>query len=68
MMVTVHLSDGRKITKDQTKLAFFTARQFTKEGEIPLAQEGVIHINLDHVVDMRPADEIEKQHARIHGW
>ena len=66
MMITVHLSDGRKITKDASKLIFFNPLHRT--GVLPDAQEGVISINTLHVVDMRPADEIEKEHARIHGW
>lgn len=66
MMITVHLSDGRKITKDENKLVFFNP--FHNTGVLPYARDGVIGINTLHVVDMRPADEIEKKHAEIHGW
>jgi hypothetical protein len=66
MMITVHLSDGRKITKDTSKLVFYNPLQCT--GVLPDVQEGVININTIHVVDMRLADDIEKEHARIHGW
>ena len=65
MMITVHLSDGRKITKDSDKLVFF------RDAKIPTAndiQEGHILLNLAHVIDIRLADEIEKKHAEIHGW
>lgn len=66
MMITVHLSDGRKITKDTRKLVFYNPMQCI--GRLPDVQDGVININTLHVVDMRPADEIEKKHAEIHGW
>ena len=66
MMITVHLSDGRKITKDANKLVFYNPLQCT--GVLPDVIDGVININTLHVVDMRPADEIEIEHARIHGW
>lgn len=66
MMITVHLSDGRKITKDHSKLVFYNPLQCT--GILPDVKDGIININTLHVVDMRPADEIEKEHARIHGW
>lgn len=76
MMITVHLSDGRKITKDSGKLLFFfppknDTMQSTWTYEqlgCPKVKEDHITINLSHVVDMRPADEIEKKHAEIHGW
>jgi hypothetical protein len=66
MMITIHLSDGRKITKDASRLVFYNPLQCT--GILPDVKDGVININTLHVVDMRPADEIEKEHARIHGW
>ena len=66
MMITVHLSDGRKITKDTSKLVFYNPLQCT--GVLPDVTDGVININTLHVVDMSPADEIEIEHARIHGW
>lgn len=66
MMITVHLSDGRKITKDEDKLVFYNPIQRT--GILPDVQDGVININTLHVIDMRPADEIEIKQAEIHGW
>ena len=66
MMITVHLSDGRKVTKDEGKLVFYNPLQRT--GILPDVQEGVININTLHVIDMRPADEIEIKQAEIHGW
>lgn len=66
MMITVHLSDGRKITKESDRLVFYNPLQRT--GILPDVQEGVININTLHVVDMRPADEIEIKQAEIHGW
>lgn len=66
-MITVHLSDGRKITKDSERLIFiFDPEEIVDSKQ--LIAEGQITINWQHVVDMRPADEIEKEHARIHGW
>ena len=66
MMITVHLSDGRKITKESDRLVFYNPLQRT--GILPDVQEGVININTLHVIDMRPADEIEIKQAEIHGW
>lgn len=66
MMITVHLSDGRKITKDEGKLVFYNPLQRT--GVLPDAMDGYININTLHVIDMRPADEIEIKQAEIHGW
>ena len=63
MMVTVHLSDGRKITKDADKLIMFNNCLPTVDN----IQEGRILLNVAHIVDMRPADEIERKHAEIHG-
>ena len=66
MIITVHLSDGRKITKDSDRLVFYNPLQRT--GILPDVQDGVININTMHVVDMRPADDIEIKQAEIHGW
>lgn len=66
MFVTLHLVDGRKITKDERNLFFFNPLHRT--GILPDAQEGVININTLHVVDMRPAEDDEIEHAKIHGW
>ena len=66
MIITVHLSDGRKITKAEERLVFYNPLQRT--GILPDVQEGVININTLHVIDMRPADEIEIKQAEIHGW
>ena len=67
MMITIHLADGRKITKDSARLKFITDAYGLDDG-FQMVEEGCITINWQHVVDMRPADEIEKEHARIHGW
>ena len=68
MIITVHLSDGRKITKDENRLRFFSGRRAEKLDRRPRVDEGFIAINLDHVVDMRPAEDDEIEHAKIHGW
>lgn len=81
MMITLHLVDGRKITKDKDKLLFFSMqcgyamdsnggvrRYRLIDGILPGISDGYITVNLDHVVDMRPAEEDEIQHAQIHGW
>ena len=66
MMITVHLSGGRKITKDIDKLIFFDFnRQDLAREDI---RDGYIIINTNHVVDVRPAEEDEIRHAEIHGW
>lgn len=66
MMVTLHLSDGRKITKDWNKLIFFD--NSTLENANPGVKKGFITVNLNQVVDMRPAEPDEIEHAQIHGW
>ena len=68
MMITVHLAGGRKITKDQEKLYFFTGESCRYSNGLPEIKEGNIAINLDNVLDMRPAEEDEIEHAKIHGW
>lgn len=68
MIITVHLSDGRKITKDENRLRFFSGGLAEKMDKWPRVDEGFIAINLDHVVDMRPAEDDEIEHAKIHGW
>ena len=78
--ITVHLSDGRKITKDREKLIFFRNSMMgfyiDNDGcaveyfgdDLRLVQDGYISVNLHHVIDMRPAEEDEIKHAEIHGW
>ena len=66
MMITVHLSDGRKITKDEEHLLFF--RDGIRLPEAGDVEPGYILINLAQVVDIRPAEEDEIEHAKIHGW
>lgn len=68
MMITVHLSDGRKITKDEERLEFFSNKEYFKTVGMPRVGNSKITINLDHVVDMRPAEPDEIKHAEIHGW
>jgi hypothetical protein len=36
-------------------------------GEL-MVEEGCITINWSNVVDMRPAEDDEIEHAQIHGW
>lgn len=64
MFVTLHLVDGRKITKERENLIFL--RPQTKFE--PRAEQGKITINWLNVVDMRPAEPDEIEHAKIHGW
>ena len=68
MMITVHLAGGRKITKDIEKLCFFTGESCRCSNGFLEIKEGSIAINLDNVLDMRPAEEDEIEHAKIHGW
>ena len=63
MIVTVHLTDHRKITKDLDKLLFF----YSNDDEFEI-KEGCITINLRNVVDIRPAEPDEIAHAEIHGY
>lgn len=65
MLITIHLSDGRKITKDTGNIAVFL------EGSKPQLddfKEGRILINQAHIIDMRAANKEEIEHAKIHGW
>lgn len=64
MYVTLHLSDGRKITKERDNLIILRPQTKFK----PEAEKGKITVNWGHVVDMRPAEQDEIEHAKIHGW
>ena len=68
MMITVHLSDGRKITKDSENLVFFTMTEESAEDIAEKIEPGKIVVSADHIVDMRPAEPDEIEHAKIHGW
>ena len=68
MYITVHLSDGRKITKDLMKLKFITDPEDLIINGEQIVEEDCITINWLHVVDMRMAEDDEIEHARIHGW
>ena len=68
MMITVHLSDGRKITKDSENLVFFTMTEEFAEDLAEKIEPGKIVVNADRIVDMRPAEPDEIEHAKIHGW
>ena len=64
MFVTLHLVDGRKITKKRENLIVLRPQSmFT-----PDIEQGKIIINWQNVVDMRPAEDDEIEHAKIHGW
>ena len=65
MMITLHLSDGRKITKDTSKLIPYDPIQDPFRRKVA---EGSITVNVHHIVDMRPAEPDEIEHAKIHGW
>ena len=77
MLITIHLTDGRKITKEQDRLHFFSTTMAKRSDfeypdlicvKVPEILEGCITVNLNHVVDMRLAEAEEIEHARIHGW
>ena len=64
MYITLHLTDGRKITKERQNLIILRPQsKFT-----PDVEPGKITVNWQNVVDMREAEEDEVSHARIHGW
>ena len=64
MYITLHLVDGRKITKERENLIILRPQsKFT-----PDVEPGKITVNWSNVVDMREAEEDEVSHARIHGW
>ena len=64
MFVTLHLVDGRKITKERENLIVLQPQSmFT-----PDIEQGKIIINWQNVVDMRPAEDYEIEHAKINGW
>ena len=64
MYVTLHLSDGRKITKERDNLIILRLQTKFK----PEAEKGKITVNWGHVVDMRPAEQDEIVNAKTHGW
>lgn len=64
MYITLHLTDGRKITKERENLIIL--RPQSKFA--PDVEPGKITINWLNVVDMREAEEDEVSHAKIHGW
>lgn len=64
MYITLHLTDGRKITKERENLIIL--RPQSKFA--PDVEPGKITVNWANVVDMREAEEDEVSHARIHGW
>lgn len=66
MIITLHLSDGRKITQDVDKLIFFDST--TLERDNPDIRDGFITVNLNHVLYMHTADEDELKHLENHGW
>ena len=74
--ITVHLSDGRKIIKEDDKLRFFIPKNDVsittswQYGQmiVPTVNEGIITINMNHIVDMRPAEPEEIQRAVNQGW
>lgn len=64
MYITLHLTDGRKITKERENLIILRPQsKFT-----PDVEPGKITVNWNNVVDMRPAEDDEVEHAKIHGW
>ena len=65
MYITLHLSDGRKITKDKGKLRVVTTHGAFCDKDV---EEGTIVVSAQHIVDMRPAEQDEINHAKIHGW
>ena len=73
MYITVHEVGGRKITKDESKLVWFSAAQLANakspvKYNMPPVKDGCITVNLDNVLDIRPADEEELASAKLHGW
>ena len=64
MYITLHLTDGRKITKERENLIILRPESMLVADVVP----GKITVNWQNVVDMREAEEDEVSHARIHGW
>lgn len=64
MYITLHLSDGRKITQEQENLIILRPNS----KFLPVAFEGKITVNWSHVVYMHPAEDEEIKHSKIHGW
>ena len=67
MYITLHLSDGEKITKEHDRLKFIADPDGLMDG-FQLIEEGCITVNWDHVVYMHPAEDEEIKHSKIHGW
>jgi len=76
MYITIRMSNGKKITADESKLNWFTPSAMRcnesypdlAPEQVPEITEGCITINLDHVMYMRPAYDHEVEHNEIHGW
>lgn len=65
MMITLHLSDGRKITKDTSMLIPYDP---IKDPFRRKVAEGCITVNVHHIVDFRPARPDEIEHEKKYGW
>ena len=65
MLITIHLSDGRKITKSGEEVVIFCTGYSPTSDDI---KDGKILINQAHIVDIRLANKEETEHAEIHGW
>lgn len=66
MIITIRMSNGSKITKEQRFIAF-TDNKFSDIDENQLLQ-GVIYVNKTQVVDIRNATPEEIEHSKNHGW
>ena len=64
MYITLHLVDGRKITKERENLIILRPQsKFT-----PDVEPGKITVNWSNIVYMCEAEPEEIEHSRTHGW
>ena len=79
MIITVHMSNGEKITQEHDNIHFFSPTMCKRSDKeypdlirdtynIPIICNGSITINLDNVLYMHTPDEDELKHMENHGW
>ena len=63
MMVTVRMAGGKKVTKEESQIDFFTSLD-----DIPRICKDRIAINVNRVEYIRPAYSEELEHSKNHGY
>ena len=63
MMITVRMAGGKKVTKEQGQIDFFTSPK-----DMPVISKDRIAINMNRVEYIRPAYSEELEHSKNHGY